>query len=71
MTIPLVLASASPRRRELLDQIGITAEVFAVDIDETPLPSETPKDLVARLAKEKAHVANFKLQNDGGGYTGC
>ena len=43
----LVLASASPRRRELLAQIGVSYEVRAQDIDETPLKNELP-----RLAKQ-------------------
>lgn len=51
----LVLASASPRRLELLRQIGIEPdEVTASDIDETPQPKELPRKLAARLAAEKA-----------------
>ncbi|MEZ5994580.1 MAG: Maf family protein [Hyphomonadaceae bacterium] len=51
----LVLASASPRRLELLAQIGVTPdEVIAADIDETPLPKETPRALARRLARAKA-----------------
>lgn len=53
----LVLASASPRRRELLQQIGIAHSVLAVDIDETPLVGETPTDMVCRLAQHKARAA--------------
>lgn len=50
----LVLASASPRRLELLEQIGIVpAQVLPADIDETPLKQETPRALVERLAREK------------------
>ncbi|MEM9706727.1 MAG: Maf family nucleotide pyrophosphatase [Pseudomonadota bacterium] len=52
---PLVLASASPRRAQLLEQIGVHPEYFeAADIDETPLKSELPRDYVGRLAREKA-----------------
>ena len=52
---PLILASASPRRLELLAQIGITPDqVIAADIDETPLKNEKPRNLVERLACEKA-----------------
>ncbi len=52
---PLVLASASPRRRELLAQAGIVPDrVDPVDIDETPLKAETPPRAAARLAREKA-----------------
>jgi septum formation protein len=51
----LVLASASPRRLELLRQIGLEpARVDAPDLDEAPLRDETPRLLVARLAREKA-----------------
>jgi septum formation protein len=53
----LVLASASPRRLALLAQIGITPdEVIAADIDETPLPKETPRNLALRLARSKAEA---------------
>ncbi|MDX5378198.1 MAG: Maf family nucleotide pyrophosphatase [Halomonas sp.] len=50
----LCLASASPRRRELLASIGVVAEVKPVDIDETPLAEENPEAYVVRLAREKA-----------------
>jgi len=50
----LVLASASPRRRELLTQIGVPHEVRPVAIDESPLAGESPRALVERLALEKA-----------------
>ncbi|MBW6391612.1 Maf family protein [Billgrantia antri] len=50
----LCLASASPRRRELLASIGVVAEVKPVDIDETPLAEESPEAYVVRLAREKA-----------------
>ena len=51
---PLVLASGSPRRRELLQQLGLTFEVRPPDIDETPYPNEVPTAYVRRLAQEKA-----------------
>lgn len=55
MTPPLVLASASPRRRDLLAQIGrAPAEILPADLDETPLPGESPRALAQRLAREKA-----------------
>jgi septum formation protein len=55
----LVLASASPRRRELLGQLGLAFEVSAADIDETPHPGEAAPAYVLRLAREKARtVAN-------------
>ncbi|WP_421931052.1 Maf family nucleotide pyrophosphatase [Phenylobacterium sp.] len=56
MTTPrLVLASASPRRLDLLAQIGLAPDaVVAAEIDETPLPNETPRLLALRLAVAKA-----------------
>lgn len=54
----LVLASASPRRLQLLAQIGVTPdEVISTDIDETPLKGETPRLLALRLARGKAEAA--------------
>jgi septum formation protein len=52
----LILASASPRRRALLQQLGISFQIEAADIDETPLPGETPENYVLRLATAKAEV---------------
>jgi septum formation protein len=49
-----VLASGSPRRRELLALLGVEFTVVAPDVDETPRPGETPPDLVGRLAVAKA-----------------
>jgi septum formation protein len=55
MTPRLVLASASPRRLDLLAQIGLTPDqVEAAEIDETQLPNETPRLLATRLARAKA-----------------
>jgi septum formation protein len=54
-TVPLVLlASASPRRSELLRQIGIAHEVRPVQVDESPLAGEAPAAYVLRLAGRKA-----------------
>jgi nucleoside triphosphate pyrophosphatase len=50
----LILASKSPRRAEILRQAGIAFAVRAVDVDETPLPSEKPENYVRRLAEIKA-----------------
>jgi septum formation protein len=50
----LRLASASPRRRQLLDLIGVPHVVTPADIDETPLPAEGGADYVMRLARDKA-----------------
>ncbi|MGC4029746.1 MAG: Maf family protein [Steroidobacteraceae bacterium] len=52
----LVLASASPRRAELLRQIGVAHRVLPVSMDESPLPDEAPAALVARLARSKARA---------------
>jgi septum formation protein len=53
----LVLASASPRRRELLERLGLVLVVAAVDIDEAPLPGERPGDYVRRVAGAKCDAA--------------
>ena len=53
---PLILASSSPRRRELLAQAGFTFEVRAADIDESRHAGEQPMDYVRRLALEKAQA---------------
>ena len=50
----LILASSSPRRRELMTQAGFLFDVLAANIDETRRPNETPTDYVQRLALEKA-----------------
>jgi len=50
------LASGSPRRRELLAQLGIACEVLRVAVDETPRPGEKADDLVCRLAAAKARA---------------
>jgi septum formation protein len=52
----IVLASQSPRRRELLAQIGIPHEVRPADVDESVLPGEEPLPHVERLARAKAHA---------------
>lgn len=53
----LVLASASPRRLELLTRVGIEVEVLPAAIDETPQVAERPSACALRLASEKAAVA--------------
>lgn len=59
--ISLYLASQSPRRRELLSQIGISFDVLNVDIDESVKEDEKAQDYVLRLAKEKA-LAGLTLE---------
>lgn len=51
---PILLASASPRRRELLRQLVVDFEVAATDIDESVIEGETPRDYVLRLSRAKA-----------------
>jgi len=53
---PLTLASASPRRRELLERIGLAIEIRPADVDETQRPGEPPLDYVRRVAAEKAEA---------------
>ena len=64
MTPQIVLASASPRRSELLNQIGIHHLIKAVDIDETPWPHESPLAYVERVATEKSAACRAALQDD-------
>jgi septum formation protein len=52
--VEIVLASGSPRRRELLKGLGLEFQVIPADIDETPLALESPRDLVGRLSLTKA-----------------
>ena len=53
----VVLASGSPRRRELLESLDLDFTVRPAAVDETPNPGERPRDLVRRLAREKAEAA--------------
>ena len=63
--IIFVLASASPRRFQLLEQIGLRPdEVIAAEIDETPRPRELPRLYVERLAREKAVAVRARLPED-------
>jgi len=50
----IFLASTSPRRKELLTQLGVEFDVLKIDIDETPLRDEKPESYVQRMALEKA-----------------
>ncbi len=52
----LYLASASPRRQQLLTQLGVRHEVIRVEVDESPRPAESAEDLVCRLASAKAQA---------------
>lgn len=62
MTNPLIyLASQSPRRRELLSQIGVGHEIVVAEIDENPLPQEAPEVYVIRMALAKARAGASRL----------
>lgn len=54
----IYLASSSPRRRELLEQIGVEYSLVSVDVDETPMAGEQPDHYVERLARAKAIAAS-------------
>ena len=54
VTVPVILASSSPRRRELLTLIGLEHEVLPADVDETLMPDEIPWVYAERLARAKA-----------------
>jgi septum formation protein len=56
----IVLASASPRRRDLLRLLGISFSVRAADVDETPRPGESPDVLTQRLARSKARAVSTR-----------
>jgi len=53
----IILASNSPRRRELLTQIGLTFTVAPADADESVLPGEAPEAYAVRVALDKARIA--------------
>jgi len=54
--LPLILASSSPYRRELLQRLRLPFDCASPDIDESPLPGETAEQLVRRLAQSKARA---------------
>ena len=66
---PLVLGSTSRYRRELLERLRLPFETAAPDVDETPLPDETPEALARRLAlaKARAVAARAALKKGSGG----
>ena len=61
MSKPLVLASTSAYRRQLLERLSVPYTCMAPDIDESALPQETPEELSLRLAEAKAHAAAEKF----------
>lgn len=60
----LVLASASPRRRELLEQVGLVFEVIPSNVPEEPIHGETPEEHVVRLSVEKAREVARRYDNE-------
>ena len=62
----IYLASGSPRRRELLQQIGVSFRVISADLDETALQGESPLAYVSRLAEAKAAVGWERSRDSGG-----
>jgi septum formation protein len=67
----LFLASGSPRRRELLTQIGVPFSILSAEIDETPLQDESCVAYVERLARGKADAGLLALANDPAYPTAC
>lgn len=70
MSHQLVLASASPRRRELLQQIGLEFQVIPSRATEDEIPGETPEDLVIRLSLDKASEVAQRKEVDGRWFIG-
>jgi len=62
----IYLASQSPRRRELLDQIGVPHQTLSAPVDETPQADESPEDYVQRLAVAKAQSGYASLGSSAG-----
>jgi len=58
----LILASQSPRRKELLEQAGVEFEIVPADIEEQIMPSELPDEYVRRLSREKAQFVAHQLK---------
>ncbi|HXF95950.1 MAG TPA: nucleoside triphosphate pyrophosphatase [Gemmatimonadales bacterium] len=61
---PIVLASGSPRRRQLLEMLGIPFRVMAPDVDERVLPGEGPEAYVTRLSRAKAEAVTPRAPGD-------
>lgn len=61
----LILASASPRRAELLTTAGFTFDLAPADVDETPRPDEPPKAYALRVARDKAQTALARCRESG------
>ncbi len=65
VSAPLLLASASPRRSELLTAAGFRFSVDVADVDESPLPGENPDRYVLRVARDKARVVAGRRRDSG------
>jgi septum formation protein len=64
VTIPILLASSSERRKQLLSLIGVTVDLYvSPEVDETPLKDELPRQLALRLATKKAFAAASEYPN--------
>jgi septum formation protein len=55
---PIILASGSPRRKQFMEELGLTFTLCPVTIDETPSPGEPPEIFVSRMAREKGEAAS-------------
>lgn len=64
-SVPLYLASDSPRRQELLQQIGVSFQLLSVDEDESILADETAAEYTRRLAEAKARAGYGQIKGDG------
>jgi septum formation protein len=62
-SIPIFLASKSPRRKKLLKQLNIKFKSFSVNLDEKIYKNEKPNNAVLRLSKEKLNLAKTKVKN--------
>lgn len=64
MTLPLILGSGSKYRREILDRLHLNYDVVKPDIDESAINSESPQQLVGRLAEAKARAVEKRMTYD-------
>lgn len=74
MTLPLILGSGSKYRREILDRLHLNYDVVKPDIDESAISSESPQQLVGRLAEAKARAVEKRMTYDNAiiiGSDGC
>ena len=62
---PLLLGSQSPRRRQLLEGIGIPVEVFVAPVDEAMVPGERPDAMATRLARQKGAAVLYAMNRKG------